>query len=224
MSSVVDGPVTAVQQQPGSVEPKRILFCTSNANKLREVKAVLEAEALGSRYIIDNADIDVPEFQGTAEDITRAKCRAAFKALGRPVLVEDTSLRFDALNGMPGPYIKWFLTAMGVDQLPKLVAGFENKGASALCIFGFWDGAEGTEPDLCIGQCDGFVVEPRGVNRFGWDPIFQPAGQEGGATLTFAEMDTKQKAGISHRGRALKKLREYFETEGCSSRAKPAAA
>eukprot|EP01068_Selenidium_serpulae_P006104 Selendium_serpulae@DN4289_c0_g1_i1.p2 len=193
--------------------PKTILFCTSNANKLREVKAVLEHKSLGQRYLVDNADIDVPEFQGSAEEITAAKCKAAFAALKQPVLVEDTSLRFNALNGMPGPYIKWFLTAMGVEQLPKLLAGFDDKSAAALCIFGYWDGTPGTEPQLMIGQCDGKIVEPRGGNKFGWDPIFEPTAQpEGCAGMTFAELNTEQKASISHRGLGLKKLQDFMES------------
>jgi inosine triphosphate pyrophosphatase len=53
------------------------------------------------------------------------------------VLVEDTCLCFNALAGLPGPYIRWFLEAVGVDGLPRLLAGFEDKTAYALCTFAY---------------------------------------------------------------------------------------
>jgi inosine triphosphate pyrophosphatase len=50
--------------------------------------------------------VDLPELQGEPEDIAREKCRIAAEALQRPVITEDTSLCFNALGGLPGPYIK----------------------------------------------------------------------------------------------------------------------
>ena len=58
-------------------------------------------------------DIDLPEYQGTPEEIVRAKCTLAAQHIKGPVVVEDTSLCFNALGGMPGPYIKWFLKEVG---------------------------------------------------------------------------------------------------------------
>ncbi|OSX72376.1 hypothetical protein BU14_0442s0011 [Porphyra umbilicalis] len=58
--------------------------------------------------------LDLPELQGTPAAIAGAKATAAAAAVGGPVLVEDTGLEFSALGGLPGPYIKWFLDALGV--------------------------------------------------------------------------------------------------------------
>ena len=58
-------------------------------------------------------DIDLPEYQGTPEEVVRAKCTLAAQHIKGPVVVEDTSLCFNALGGMPGPYIKWFLKEIG---------------------------------------------------------------------------------------------------------------
>ena len=58
-------------------------------------------------------DLDLPEYQGTPEEVARTKCEEAAKHIQGPVLVEDTSLCFNALGGMPGPYIKWFLKSCG---------------------------------------------------------------------------------------------------------------
>ncbi|CAF4242594.1 unnamed protein product, partial [Rotaria magnacalcarata] len=61
-----------------------------------------------------------PEYQGEAEDITKEKATFAAQRINGPVLVEDTSLCFNALHGLPGPYIKWFLDKLGHDGLNKM--------------------------------------------------------------------------------------------------------
>lgn len=62
---------------------------------------------------IISQDIDLPEFQGKPDEISRAKCLEAAKHVDGAVMIEDTCLCFNALGGMPGPYIKWFLKAVG---------------------------------------------------------------------------------------------------------------
>ena len=57
----------------------------------------------------------VPEVQGSTRDVAIAKCRRAAELLGRPCITEDTALCFKALNGLPGPYIKYFLKELGHD-------------------------------------------------------------------------------------------------------------
>jgi inosine/xanthosine triphosphate pyrophosphatase family protein len=60
--------------------------------------------------------------------------------VGGPVLVEDTSLCFNAYQGLPGPYIKWFLEKMGHSGLNKMLDSFEDRSAYAMCIFSFSPG------------------------------------------------------------------------------------
>ena len=74
---------------------------------------------------------------GTPEEVCREKCREAARHIRGPVLIEDTCLCFTALGGLPGPYIKWFLEALGPDSLPRLVSDWEDKSAYALCMFGY---------------------------------------------------------------------------------------
>ncbi len=62
---------------------------------------------------LKQVDIDLPEYQGTVKEIAERKCHFAAEQVDGPVLVEDTGLGFDALKGLPGPYIKWFLKAVG---------------------------------------------------------------------------------------------------------------
>ena len=180
---------------------RELVFVTGNANKLRET-----GEILGSHVHLSSTSIDLPELQGEPEDISKEKCRLAAQAIKGPCLVEDTCLCFNALDGLPGPYIKWFLGKCGHEGLNKMLIGFEDKSAYAMCIFAYSDGP-GAEPIIFVGKTNGSIVPARGERKFGWDPIFQP--DEGGG-LTFAEMSSEAKHAISHRGRALTKLKEWL--------------
>ena len=114
-------------------------------------------------------------------------------------------LCFNALQGLPGVYIKWFLEKLGHDGLNKMLVGFDDKTAYAQCIFAYCD--EAGETSVFVGRTSGRIVPARGDNAFGWDPVFQP-DESGG--LTYAEMTPAAKDAISHRGRALQKVREFF--------------
>ncbi|RDA89503.1 hypothetical protein CP533_4150 [Ophiocordyceps camponoti-saundersi (nom. inval.)] len=191
-----------------------VTFVTGNANKLREVKAILEPSIQ-----VDSKALDIDEIQGSINEITESKCRRAAalvllslclcitiayqQQLNGPVLVEDTALCFNALGSLPGPYIKHFLTSIGHDGLNNLLAAYADKSAEAVCTFGFSAGPN-EKPILFQGRCPGEIVLPRGPVRFGWDPVFEYQGQ------TFAEMDSSQKNSISHRARALEMLKKWF--------------
>ncbi|KAH6914653.1 inosine triphosphate pyrophosphatase [Coprinopsis sp. MPI-PUGE-AT-0042] len=175
---------------------KKLVFVTGNANKLKEVKYILSQG--GSPIEIDNQAIDIPEIQGTTVEVARDKCMRAAEA--------DTALSFTALNGLPGPYIKHFLVNLGHEGLNKMLAGFEDKGAHAICTFAYSAGP-GTEPIIFEGRTEGNIVPARGPGVFGWDAVFEPTG----TGLTYAEMPVEQKNSISHRYKALAKLREYLQ-------------
>ena len=123
-----------------------------------------------------------------------------------PAIIEDVSLCFNALGGMPGPYIKDFLNAAKCDGLHKMLAGFDDKTAYAQSIFGFCEGPD-AEPITFVGKCHGRIVSPQGDNNFGWDPVFMPDGHD----KTFAELDPQVKNSISHRGEALKLVKKFLE-------------
>lgn len=90
--------------------------------------------------------------------------------------------------------------------LNKMLVGFNNTNAHALCTFAYCAGP-GEEPILFEGRTDGDIVPARGPSNFGWDPVFQP--KEGGGK-TYAEMESAEKNKISHRYRALEKLKDYL--------------
>tara|TARA_B100001121_G_C18494395_1_gene528877 strand:+ start:21 stop:602 length:582 start_codon:yes stop_codon:yes gene_type:complete len=186
-----------------------VVFVTGNQKKLEEVRAILGgAGGAGGGalpYAVESLKLDLPELQGEPAEIAAKKCRLAAERVGGPVMVEDTCLCFNALGGLPGPYIKWFLDKLGHDGLNRMLAGFDDKSGYALCTFAFAEGP-GAEPAVFEGRTDGAIVPARGPPDFGWDPVFQPSG----FSETYAEMPKEVKNGISHRYRALAKLSEYL--------------
>lgn len=190
-----------------------ITFVTGNAKKLEEVERILQFQQgdLASKFQLTNQKLDLPELQGEPIAIAREKCIAAAKAVGGAVMTEDTSLCFNALHGLPGPYIKWFLEKCGHDGLNKMLAGHEDKSAYAQTIVALCPGP-GQEPILFDGRTNGTIVPARGSLEFGWDPIFQPDQDSKGATnaQTYAEMTKEEKDAISHRSRAFGQLRDYM--------------
>ncbi|KAK0439229.1 Ham1-like protein [Armillaria borealis] len=182
-----------------------LIFVTGNANKLKEVKAILSSGPVPVE--IDSKSLDIEEIQGTTQEVARAKCSKAAELLNGPCITEDTALCFEALKGLPGPYIKYFLADLGHEGLNNLLVGFPTKAAWALCTFAYCEGP-GKEVHLFEGRTDGSIVPARGPGVFGWDAVFQPDGSD----LTYAEMPSEAKNKISHRYRALEKLRVYLQS------------
>ncbi|ODQ67034.1 putative inosine triphosphate pyrophosphatase [Nadsonia fulvescens var. elongata DSM 6958] len=177
-----------------------ITFVTGNANKLKEVNAIL-----GEGTFI-NHKLDLDELQGSIEEIAIHKAKSAAAIIGGPVVVEDTALGFAAMGGLPGPYIKWYYETIGNENLPRLLAGFEDKTATATCTFAYCSGP-GEQVQLFQGKIDGDIVQARGPPINGWNPVFQPKGYDS----TFAEMDCAVKNSISHRYLALQKLKAFLK-------------
>lgn len=92
--------------------------------------------------LVEGARSTVPELQGEIDDIVKEKCRLAVQETNMPTLVEDTSLGFNAMNGLPGPYIKWFLEKLGHQGLNKMLDGFSDRRAQAICTFAYTEGID----------------------------------------------------------------------------------
>lgn len=179
---------------------KTIIFATSNNNKYLELSHML----LGLNNIeIKLKNIELIEIQGEPVEIVKAKLKAAYEKVKMPVIVEDTSLLIDAFGGLPGAYIKDFISKMGIKRIAE-ISRLENKTkAYAQCIIGYIDKDKSR---LFKGRIKGSIVSPEGKSGFGWDPIFKPEGYD----MTFAEMKESEKNKISHRKKALKKLARFL--------------
>ncbi|XP_039133247.1 inosine triphosphate pyrophosphatase [Dioscorea cayenensis subsp. rotundata] len=200
MAAGASSPSPGTSEMASRLLLRPFTFVTGNAKKLEEVKAIL-----GNSIPFQSLKLDLPELQGEPEEISKEKARMAALQIDGPVLVEDTCLCFNALNGLPGPYIKWFLQKTGHEGLNNLLKAYEDKSAYAMCIFSLALGPR-VEPITFIGKTQGKIVPARGPPDFGWDPIFQPDGYE----LTYAEMPKEEKNKISHRSKALTMVKAHF--------------
>jgi len=174
-----------------------LYFITGNKNKFAEVSAILPH--------VEQLDIDLPEIQDIdAKEIIKAKLLEALNHKQAEFIVEDTSLYFKCLNGLPGPLIKWFMKTVGNEGLFNIVEKLGNNKAEAKTIIGY-----AKNPDEIYyfeGTVKGSVVSPIGKSGFGWDPIFQPEG----FSKSFAELTQEEKNEISMRRIALNKLKEFI--------------
>lgn len=171
------------------------ILVTGNENKWAEAQRIV------GRPLAREA-LDLPEIQAaTTREVAIEKARAAFAALGRPVIVEDAGLELAALGSFPGPFIKFWEKLGGKESICRALDGLGDRGATAVCVLALCD-ASGAR--VVEGRVAGTIsASPRGTNGFGWDAIFVPQG----GTRTFAELSSAEKDAISHRRRAWEALR-----------------
>jgi non-canonical purine NTP pyrophosphatase (RdgB/HAM1 family) len=174
------------------------LLVSGNRGKIAEARLIAGPD-------LPAAELDLPEIQSLDMlEILRAKAAAAWEALGRPVVVEEAGLELVALNGFPGPLIKWMLQAVGSDGIARTAEALGDVRATARCqLLYYQDGGDGGEEIVAEGATEGILVWPgRGSHGFGWDPVFLPDGGD----RTFAELDGLEKLAVSHRGKAWRDL------------------
>ena len=164
--------------------PLTITFVTGNEKKLIEAQSIFDSECDIPFCLEPLGGLDLDELQSDEpEKIAAAKCRLAARVVGGPVMVDDTSLCFAALGGMPGPYIKWFMNTAGCDGLVRMLDGFDDRRAWAQCCIAFSPGP-GAEPCVYTGKTYGHIAPTVGASSsaskwqsaggFGWDAIFVP--------------------------------------------------
>lgn len=177
-----------------------IYFATTNKGKLEEASQIL-----GVR--VEGVKLDVPEIQSLdMSKVALYKAKHYFEQLKHPLFVEDTSLIFSALNGLPGPYIRDMSEALGNEGLVKLLAGFSDRSAKAVSVLVYID--ESGKEHIFEGVVAGKIADSvMGEGGFGWDPIFVPEGHE----KTFGQMEQTEKNQISMRKMALEKMAAFLE-------------
>lgn len=136
---------------------------------------------------LEHRKVDLLELQSTdLHEIVEHKLKQAYEVCQQPVLVEDVSLEFNALNGLPGPYIKWFVNRAGAEACCRMLDGFKDRSAVIRCTFGYYDG---THINFFDSKLQGTVAtEPRGNNGFGFDQFFIDQGYK----ITRAEMSQEE--------------------------------
>ncbi len=86
-------------------KPQELTFITGNKKKLEEFLSIMEGTELARQYTVVNREINLDELQGDAEFIARRKVKEAARHVTTPAITEDVSLCFNALKGLPGPYM-----------------------------------------------------------------------------------------------------------------------
>ena len=175
-----------------------LVVVTTNPGKITEINLIL-----GTSHKISK--IDISEIQSLdLEEVVKAKAKAAFEKIRKPVLVSDVSLEIEALGGLPGTLVKFFLKTLGTEKTVALIRGknTKTKVTDAVAIY------DGKRLKIFKGTVYGTLSsKDRGESGFGFDKVFIPKEYE----QTFAEMSPVLKNKISHRALALKKLKKYLE-------------
>jgi len=177
---------------------QEILFITGNGKKAEEVRAITGLD-------VQTKNLDIPEIQALdVEEVAKAKALTAFQLTGQPVIVDDTGMSIEALNGLPGALVAWFLDTLKPEGILELIKGKENRKASVSTCIAY---ADQNGVFAFTGTIHGRMTDTlKGEGGFGYDPIFIPDGFD----KTYAEMTSDEKNEISMRKIALLKFKEFM--------------
>ena len=181
----------------------KILFATSNLNKLNEAREILQG------IKIEGVDLKIDEIQSLdSVEVATKKARGYYEQLKKPLFVDDNALVFEELgNKLPGAYIGDFSKALNNEGLIDLIKDKKNRNALARVVIVFID-QNGLDHSF-VGEVKGTITnKPRGENGFGWDSIFIPSG----FNKTYAEMTEEEKNSVSMRKIALHKFKEWLDS------------
>jgi len=189
-----------------------IVVATRNRGKSEEIKEFLKGFPVEMRDLNDFGPIpEVREDGLTFEENAYRKASFTAKVLGLPAIADDSGLEVEALGGAPGVHSARYAGPEATDEKNNLkllsaMRGIVNRKARFCCVLSL---AVPTGPALTYeGTCEGVILDAaRGENGFGYDPLFfyREAGK------TFGEMDLEEKSQVSHRGRALREMKDEFD-------------
>ena len=179
-----------------------LVIASGNQGKIREFKKLLDEFPFN--LLTQPTGFEIEETGNTFIENARIKAIAVSQETGNFSLADDSGLSVEALGGAPGIYSSRYANS-DKERIEKLLAElkpFPNRKAKfecALCI------ASGEKVLIEVsGFCEGLITNfPRGVNGFGYDPIFEVSG----LGKTFAELEHVKKKLIGHRGNAFKLLK-----------------
>ena len=192
-----------------------LLIGTGNRGKAAELARLLDDLPWHVKDLSDFPNVPEPAEDGETFEANAVKKARYFSDHFRVSCVaDDSGLVVDALDGAPGIFSARYAGngATDAENNAKLLAALDGwpepeRAARFVCCIAFV--RPGAEPHIETGMAEGRIAfEPKGSLGFGYDPLFIPEG----FTVTFAEMDPSEKLAVSHRGRALRKLRSYLES------------
>ncbi|MCD6329119.1 MAG: XTP/dITP diphosphatase [Candidatus Cloacimonetes bacterium] len=193
----------------------KLVLATHNKDKITEIKSLLQELPI---EILTFSDFDhfpdVIEDRNTLEGNAEKKAREIFNITGMPSMADDTGLFVDALDGEPGVFSSRYAgeNVTYEDNRKKLLDEMkdihvEKRDAVFKTVIVFIKNNE--EKYVVEGECKGYIgFEEKGEMGFGYDPIFYLKE----SNISFAELPLEEKNRISHRGRALQKIKKVLET------------
>ncbi len=175
-----------------------ITVVTLNKGKATEIAAFFTGITK-----IDSVPLDLVEPQAeTLEEIAQVKAKQAYAELKRPLIVDDTGLFIEELNGFPGPYAAYVQGTVGNAGILALMKGKENRTAYFRTVIAY---ADENGIQCFSGSVAGVIADaPRGCSGFGYDSVFEVGNR------TLAEMEMAEKNAVSHRARALAVFRAWY--------------
>ena len=187
----------------------KIVFATNNQNKIKEVQALIPK----SIELLSLKDIgcfeEIEETALTLKGNAKLKADYITKKYGYNCFADDTGLEVDALNGAPGVYSARYAgeDANSENNMEKLLDELNNvsdrKAQFQTVIALNLNGKQYFFEGICKGK---ILTKKSGASGFGYDPIFKPKGFD----VSFAEMTLQEKGKISHRGKAVSRLVNFF--------------
>lgn len=187
---------------------KKIVFATGNPHKLEEVNDI--AKDSGIEFILPAEGFNPIEDGSTFEENSYKKAIEAYRVSHTISLADDSGLCIDALNGAPGLYSARYAgtQAAKIERVLRELEGKENRNAKFVCCMTLIN-EKGEQIYQTTGECKGQIIkESKGVNGFGYDPIFQPDGYN----CTIAEMSEEKKNTISHRANAMNNVINFLKS------------
>lgn len=190
-----------------------LVLASNNPGKTEELAEMLADSGI---RVMSQRDFGTPEAEETGVTFVEnalIKARNAVAYSGRPALADDSGICVDALDGAPGVRSARYAgpEATDGDNVDRLLAALgdrEDRGARFVCVVVLLRHLEDPLPLIAVGEWPGEITTaPRGEGGFGYDPVFLPKGEH----RTAAELPAEDKNRLSHRGRALARLRDMLE-------------
>ncbi len=180
----------------------RLVLITNNPHKIAELTPVFrEFNVPFKTTSYEKVEIRSDD----VAEVARVAAQYAFEEFQCPVVVDDTGLYIDALNGFPKAYAAFVLRTIGITGILRLMQGIDGRTARFITAVGY---ADGDQLRTFTGVARGVIgYTPQGTRGFGYDPIFIPEG----ATQSYAQMGQSAKVAISHRTRAFRSFLEWFQ-------------
>lgn len=192
----------------------QLIFVTNNQHKLQEVKEIMTSYPIISLHEA-GLNMEIPENELTIEENALSKAKLIHRMTARACFADDTGLEVEALNGGPGVHSARYAgeppdAEKNIDKLLHELRDISSRKARFKTVIAL---ILNDKEHIFEGIVEGKIAQGRrGENGFGYDPVFIPSGY----TISFAEMSPAEKNKISHRARALEKMKEFLLPSGRS--------